>query len=198
MKKMSLIITASIVAFATSCGYSLMTDTDMDSVDWGSVDENTFIGENNAKAVANGDLVLYMRHWPNDSDKYYLYFITSSDDFYINFRLDGEPFMYPINEKGVLSFDHFVSEGLCSVTLKENGPFFPSVSHTHCKLLIDCEVKRSGGYQQLESGIYGDKMKGKVQLKIVTTDGKNYKFSFNGLTPFLDNSEWKSTGSPYE
>lgn len=192
------LLACGLIGIATSCSWGLMNDTEMDGVDWGSVDENTFIGKDNIKEIANGDLIIRMRRWYFESEKYYLFFITSSDNYYITFRLAGEPFPYPINEKGVLSFDHYISEGLCKVTLKEDGPFWPEIYSTHCKLLIDCDVKQSGGYHELESGIYGEKMKGDVKIKIVTMDGNNYKFSYNGIIPLLDTSEWKSTGSPYE
>lgn len=199
MKKLSLLLAASLMALIWSC--SLMEDTDMDSVDWGPVEENTFVGKDNEKEIANGDLILYIRSAPLRTNLYQLSFITSSDNYYIQFRFLGEPLPFPINDKGVLSFNHYITEGRCYIISKENGPFAVAALEgitQPCKILINCDVKQSGGYQELESENYGDIMKGSVQLKIVTMGGEKYQFSFKGLVPFLDTSEPLSTGSPYE
>ena len=201
MKKLSLILATSLMALTWSCNFGLMDDTDLGSVDWGTVDENTFVGKENEKEIANGDLILLLRSTEFNPNRYYLTFVTSSDNYYLRFKLKFEPIYFPIDNKGVLSFDHFITEGICTLSSKEYGPFHPGLvycANQPCKMMINCDVKQAGGYHELESGSYGDKMKGTVRLKIVTIGGENYQFSFKGLVPFLDTSEWKSTGSPYE
>ena len=201
MKNYLKLLACGLIGMATSCSWGLMNDTEMDAVDWGSVDENTFVGKENEKEIANGDLILLIRSTEFNPNRYYLTFVTSSDNYYLRFKLKCEPIYFPIDNKGVLSFDHFITEGICTLSSKEYGPFHPGLvycANQPCKMMINCDVKQAGGYHELESGSYGDKMKGTVRLKIVTIGGENYQFSFKGLVPFLDTSEWKSTGSPYE
>ena len=199
MKKLSLLLATGLMALTYSCNYGFMDDTDLDSVDWGAVDENLFVGKDNEKELANDDLILIIRSTEFNPDKYYLTFAISSDNYYLYLELRCEPDYFPINNKGALSFDHLITEGICTLSSKENGPLQIGLGvHQPCKMLINCDVKQSGGYQELESRSYGDKMKGSVQLKIVTIGGQNYRFTFDGIIPFLDTSEWLSTGSPYE
>lgn len=203
MRYLSIILAAGLIVLAVSCNDGLMdrSSLNMDEVDWSTVEENVFLGENNTKEYSHDGCGLYIGAFPSWyealKDRYRLNFLIASDQYYVQIRLQGDH-SFPINEEGVISFHHFVTAGECLVFPKEkalNGPFLGELSDSFpCKLLIDCDARLDGGALTFEPGEYGvpegGTLSGSIQIKMLTEERDKYSFSFNKLTPYLGNKEW--------
>ena len=207
MKFTSLFLAAGLLVLATSCNDGLMdrSSLDMDAIDWAAVDENVFPGENNKMERSGDDCGVSMGTFPPLSeelhDRYRLLLFTSSDHYYIQVKLNGDyPFLF--DEHGRLTVKHLITAGECNIFPKDearNGPFGGSSQSVHfpCKLLIDCEVGPEGGkltFSPRENSTIkeGTRLKGRIQVRMLTEKRAKYSFSFNNLTPYLSTDGWNT------
>lgn len=214
MKNITLFLVATLIAICSSCSFfgEDFYKNYFDTLDWDSVENNVFYGVNNEAEIADGDLILHINPREMHLPGYYLTFITSSDDYYVFFRLQYDQ-TFPIDKKGKISYKHLVSrcayylvpKGTKDLTLDDPGFFWGGEFVMSGYVMVDCDVRQRGGYHELKPGTFGDKMEGNVQIRLIEEYGSSpiqYRevasFKFDGLIPYLAEYSWIQgcTGDP--